>query len=113
MLAEDDAVLRALLRATLAPDYEVQEARDGSEVLELCRRLRPGLVVLDHRMPVRTGAEVIGDLRTDPVLADTPVVMLSTDRAVEQYVNENGPGRFMKKPFSPQELLGVIAELLA
>jgi CheY-like chemotaxis protein len=112
VLAEDDAVMRTLLRDTLAPDYEVEEARDGAEALELCRRLRPSLVVLDHRMPCRTGADVLGELRADPALGGTPVVMLSSDGSAEQYVSEDGAARFMRKPFSPRELLDVVAELL-
>ena len=90
------------------------EARDGEESLELARSERPDLIVLDMMMSGRSGLEVLGELRRDPELADTLVVMLTaraqaTDRDAAL---EAGVDAFVSKPFSPLKLASVVEQLL-
>ncbi len=115
LVADDEAVLRALIRATLSSaGYDVLEAVDGDEALELARSARPDLIVLDLMMPKRSGLDVLLELRADPELAITPVVMLTTRaRAADREAGaEAGADRFLTKPFSPRELSETVAELL-
>jgi DNA-binding response OmpR family regulator len=107
-------VLRALVRASLDTGYELAEASDGDESLRLARELHPDLIVLDMMMPGKSGLEVLGELRADPSLAATPVVMLTAraqaaDRAAAA---SGGADRYLAKPFSPMELAATVAELL-
>jgi CheY-like chemotaxis protein len=115
LLCDDEEVLRSLVRATLDDDgYSILEARDGDESLELARSARPDLIVLDMMMPGRSGLDVLQELRKDPELENTPVVMLTArarqsdrDAAVAA-----GADRYLSKPFSPLELISVVEDLL-
>jgi two-component system, OmpR family, phosphate regulon response regulator PhoB len=113
LIADDDESVRSLLRATLPEDdYEVLEAGDGSEALELIGRQPPDLVLLDWNMPRRSGAQVLEELkRRHPGL---PVVVLTAEhqaphRALAEAL---GVDVFLTKPFSPLQLLDTIERLL-
>jgi CheY-like chemotaxis protein len=116
LVCDNEEPLRALVRATLEDEeYELVEARDGHESLELARSVRPDLIVLDMMMPGRTGIEVLAELRRDEGFDATPVIMLtartqSSDRASAESI---GADRFVAKPFSPRQLAATVAELLA
>ena len=115
LVADDEAVLRALVRATLSSaGYDVLEAADGDEALELARSARPDLIVLDLMMPGKSGLDVLRELRADPELAATPVVMLTarTRAADREAAAEAGADRFLAKPFSPRELVRIVADVL-
>jgi CheY-like chemotaxis protein len=115
LVCDNEEVMRELVRATLNHgEYELVEARDGDEALEVARRERPDLILLDMMMPGRTGLEVAVELREDDEFADTPIVMLTArtqagDRAAAVAA---GATRFLAKPFSPLELIMLVEELL-
>ncbi len=116
LVCDDEDVLRALVRATLdSNEYALVEARDGDESLELARRMRPNLILLDVMMPGRSGLEILEELRSDPALRTTPVLMLTarTQTADRESAAKLGANRFLAKPFSPRELVSVVNELLA
>jgi CheY-like chemotaxis protein len=114
LICDDEAVLRTLVRASLDPAYEIAEAADGVESLELARALHPDLIVLDMMMPDKSGLEVLAELRTDPALSETPVVMLTARAQAADRVAAaaGGADRYLAKPFSPLELAATVAELL-
>lgn len=113
-MCDDEPVLRQLVRASLDPAYEIVEARDGAEAIRLAREHRPDLVVLDMMMPEKSGIEVLTELRADPVLCATPVVMLTAraQAADRDAAAVGGADRYLAKPFSPFELAATVAELL-
>lgn len=115
LVCDNEEVLRALVRGALElEDYEIIEARDGDESLELAKACEPDLIVLDMMMPGRTGLEVITELRSEERFAQTPVIML-TARAQAQDRDaalDAGVSRFLPKPFSPLELAATVEELL-
>ena len=115
LVCDNEEVLRSLVRASLADaDYEVIEARDGDESLELARSERPDVILLDMMMPGRTGLQVLEELRADGELGETPVVMLTarTQATDREAAAAAGADRFLPKPFSPLELARIVAELL-
>ena len=115
LVADDEATIRALVRATLSSaGYDVIEAAGGGEALELARTARPDLIVLDLMMPGRSGLEVLRELQADPELAATPVVMLSarTLAADREAAAADGADRFLAKPFRPRQLVRVVADVL-
>src|SRR5919201_55455 len=78
LVCDNEEPLRALVRAALDErGYEIVEARDGDESLELARRVRPDLIVLDIMMPGRSGLDVLREVRADADLAPTPVIALT------------------------------------
>jgi DNA-binding response OmpR family regulator len=115
LICDNEDALRALVRGALSmSDYELAEARDGDESLEVAREFEPDLIVLDLMMPGRTGFEVLEELRLDARFAETPVVLLTarTQAADREAADSAGADRFLPKPFSPLELVSIVEELL-
>jgi CheY-like chemotaxis protein len=78
LIADDKATSRELLRTVLERQgYLVTEAADGGEALEKAKADSLDLILLDLQMPVRTGYEVLGELRQDPSYAGLPVIALT------------------------------------
>lgn len=95
--------------------HEVHVARDGEQALELLRRERPHLVLLDVMMPRKTGHEVCQALRADAAIKDTRVLML-TAKGRDTDVAKGlalGADAYMTKPFSTRDLVQKVRELLA
>jgi DNA-binding response OmpR family regulator len=95
--------------------YEVHLARDGQEALELLRRERPRLLLLDVMMPRKTGFEVCQELRQDEQLKGTLVLMLTAKGRETDVVKglALGANAYMTKPFSTRELAEKVKALLA
>lgn len=112
LVCDDEDVLRALIRATLGTRWELIEARDGEEALELARSERPDLVILDVMMPGRTGLQVLADIRADPSLADTQVIMLTARTQAEDIAAVEAADAYLPKPFSPAALAELADRML-
>jgi CheY-like chemotaxis protein len=114
LIVDDDENLRQLLLLTLPSEgYEIVEAHDGSEALERASSAAPDLVVLDWRLPGRSGEEVLRELsREHPGL---PVIVLTAEQEQSQrdIAASLGASAFLTKPFSPLELLSSVEQLLA
>lgn len=113
LICDDEAPMRELARAVLADGYEFGEAADGAACIEIARRLRPDLMLIDLMLPGISGLEVLGELRSDPALAEVPVVVISAWDHLEAEALEAGAARFVGKPFEPDELRATVSELLA
>jgi len=119
LVCDDTEQIRQLIRVNLELEgYEVVEAVDGQEALELLldtTQHLPHLVTLDSVMPRRDGWWTVSMIRTDPRLEHIPIVMVtasvqSQDRAQAQRASLDA---FVAKPFDPEELLAVIGTLVA
>src|SRR5688572_32223351 len=78
LVVEDDSELReALVDVLRLAGREVNGVGDGRSALDCMRGARPDVVVLDLMLPVMTGWEVLAEQRSDPNLADIPVIVLS------------------------------------
>lgn len=113
LLAEDDAVTRAAVSELLqAEGHEILAARDGREALELWKRHRPGLVLLDIMMPHASGYEVCRTIRRDD--RHVPVLFLSAKSEEVDVVLglELGADDFVRKPFGKHELLARVRAVL-
>lgn len=111
LIADDDPSIRLLVKATLASEpYEVLEAASGDAALGLARKERPGLVVLDVRMPGLDGLAVCRLIKRDPDLHGVAVIMLTSARELTDRKAGEAAGAdyYLTKPFSPIELLGAI-----
>jgi DNA-binding response OmpR family regulator len=104
-----------LVQATIESDgYRVLEATDGNEAWSLIQEYRPSLVLLDVRMPGRTGLEILREIKAKPDLVATKVILL-TASAQESEINAGlvaGADFYLTKPFSPRDLLSKIDEAL-
>jgi putative two-component system response regulator len=113
LLVDDDPGLRALARTTFeAVAVEVEEAGDARAALEAVRVRRPHAIVLDVSMPGMDGFELCRRLKGDAATASIPVVLLTGSEVGTREASEDaGADAFMRKPFSPLELLAVVERL--
>ncbi len=108
LLVEDDLALRETLAYTLQKEgYRVLATLDGAAAIELARRERPDLILLDIMLPGIDGFEVCRVLRRE---TNTPIVMLTarTDEVDRVVGLEVGADDYVTKPFSMRELLARI-----
>ena len=113
LLVDDDPGLRALLRTTFeAVDVELEEADNAASAAGALGRERPDVVVLDVRMPGMSGLELCRHIKADPATEDVAVVLLTgSERGTEAEAEAAGADAFVRKPFSPLELLSVVERL--
>jgi DNA-binding response OmpR family regulator len=115
LVADDDQSMRVLVRATVQSDaYEVLDAADGDEAWRLIQEHEPDLVLLDVGMPGMSGLELARAMRADPRFRATKIMML-TARVGEADVEAGllaGADHYLKKPFSPFELLALVDEAI-
>ena len=114
LLVDDDPGLRALLRATLETvDITVDEAESAPAAKTLIATRHPDVVVLDVRMPGLDGLSFCHELKSAPETWDIGVILLTGDgEASDEDASAAGADAFMRKPFSPLELLS-LAERIA
>jgi two-component system chemotaxis response regulator CheY len=95
------------------PEFEVVEAENGVAALAAAGRRHPDLIITDLNMPVMGGKELIASLARDPVLATTPVLIISADRSdaqLEQLIRDGAAG-FLAKPVTPEQLRQHLTEI--
>jgi CheY-like chemotaxis protein len=111
LIVDDEPVVRALLRAALAPaGSRIVEAVDGSEALDVAWRERPDVVLLDVGLPKLNGLDVCRALKTNPV---APRVLLITGNADPDRIDDCPADGIVTKPFRPAELLDLVQRYLA
>jgi DNA-binding response OmpR family regulator len=113
LICDDEPSLRELIRISLDGPYEFVEADDGEESLELARRVRPDVMILDMMMPRRSGLEVLNAVRQDEELAGMRVVVLTAQPATRDQALEAGADLVMVKPFEPEQIAAAVEEVLA
>jgi len=113
LICDDEPSLRELIRISLAGPYEFVEADDGVESLELARRVRPDVVILDMMMPRMTGLEVLSAIRQEKELADTRVIVLTAQPGTREQALDAGADVVMVKPFEPEQIAAAVQEVLA
>jgi len=115
LIVDDDPFIRKLILTTLegVSEFELHEARDGEEALETALRESPRLVFLDIDMPRLDGIEACRRMRAQPAMAGAKIVMLtaSADDSARVRAEDAGADFFLTKPFSPLQLLRLVAEL--
>ena len=115
LLADDQHLVRAGFRALLEAEEDLEvvgEAATGREAVELARRTRPDVVLMDIRMPDGDGLWATGELASDPELAGTRIVMVTTFE-LDEYVAQaivSGASGFLVKDTEPVELLRAVRD---
>lgn len=107
LIVDDEPDLRQLLGELLSDQgWSVAEARHGEHALDRLQAERFAVVLLDHRMPGLSGGEVFSQLRAAG--DDTPVILMSAARNVQEIAKAHGIPHFLAKPFDLDELIMVI-----
>lgn len=115
VVADDSVSMRQFLHQILThANYQVHDARDGIEALELLQRYLPDALILDVEMPNLNGYDVLSRMRAYPELANVKIVML-TSRFTEKHQTRAkalGAHAYLTKPCDPDTLLETLERLL-
>jgi len=115
LVVDDEPEIVALVAYHLAKvGYRVSTAASGQDALELARRERPALMVLDLMLPGMSGFDVLEQLRLDDATRDVAVIMLTARREEPDRIRglSLGADDYLTKPFSPAELVLRVAAIL-
>jgi DNA-binding response OmpR family regulator len=114
LVVEDDQVLRTVIAEALGEDgYLVETAADGQVALELARRSRPDLVIIDFMMPSMDGEEFSAAMRQISGLGSTPIIVISASRYAEEVGERIGAKLALRKPFDLHKLTERVDQLLS
>jgi CheY-like chemotaxis protein len=113
LVVDDDAIMVSLLHTLLQLDgFDVVGAHPGEPIVARARDTRPDLILLDVFLRGADGLELLSQVKAEPSLAGTPVVMCSGMDMSEQ-CSDRGAEAFLIKPYSPDHLLDTIRACLA
>ncbi|MBP2651319.1 MAG: response regulator receiver protein [Firmicutes bacterium] len=115
LIVDDEPSIRFLVSASLEDEgYDITEAVDGLQAYDIIQKDKPNLIILDVMMPGLTGYELCSRLKNDASTRDILILMLTAkgqenDRLESQ---QAGADFYLRKPFSPLELIEVVGSLL-
>ena len=124
LVVDDELDMRTFITTLLETNgYKPISAVDGREGLEIARRSRPALIILDVMMPKESGINMYRELKQDPALQGIPVIMLSalskktffhSQKVLDEYRGEQvpEPSAYIEKPPEPDELLNAVSHSL-
>ena len=124
LVVDDEPDMRIFLTTLLETNgFKPISAEDGRQGLEMARKNKPSLIILDVMMPKESGVTMYRELKLDPSLKEIPVIMLSAlskktffyaQRILDEYKGEKipEPTAYIEKPPEPDELLEVIRRSL-
>jgi CheY-like chemotaxis protein len=107
VVEDDDDTREALCRLLEGESYNVLDARNGLEALQVLTRTRPALIIMDLSMPVMNGWQLLERIRDKKLLPRLPVIVLSADDKLR-----DTDIHFMQKPVPAEILLQEIDALL-
>ena len=112
--SEDNLRLVARILGRYRKDTELLVAGTGLDGLRAAIESRPGLILLDNRLPDATGAEVLRQLASTEVTAQIPVVILSGDsgQSTVGQLLDGGAAAFLAKPFTVPEFIATLDRFL-
>jgi len=117
LVVDDDPSLSRLAAAILekAKLYEVRIENQPSRVLAGARQFKPDVILLDVDMPGKSGGDIAFEIRSDPLLCNTPILFLTalvSRQEAGQREIKSGSAHFLSKPVEPNVLLQSIERML-
>jgi DNA-binding response OmpR family regulator len=124
LVVDDELDMRTFITTLLETNgFKPLTAQDGFQGLEVARKNKPSLIILDIMMPRESGINLYRELRNDPDLKEIPVIMLSalskktffhSQKVLDEYKGEKipEPASYIEKPPEPDELLEAIRNAL-
>ena len=116
LVVEDQPDSRRIIRDMLAhTDYEVTEVENGEEALAAIAKQRPDLILMDVQLPVMDGYTATRRIKADPALRSIPIIAV-TSYALDgeaKVAKAAGCDDYVRKPYSPRELLAKIRQHLS
>jgi CheY-like chemotaxis protein len=115
LIVDDEPSVRRLSHKILSNKFDIVEAEDGIQAIDVATAQKPDVILMDMMMPKMDGLTACHVIRNDPVTKSIPVIMVT---AIGFELNiklseQMGAAGYVTKPFSPQDLLDTIAQVLA
>lgn len=111
LVVDDNAVDRSRMEKLMSDaGYLVSTAANGAQALEMAKRLKPGLIMMDVNMPEMDGFAATRNLRNDPETKEIPVILVTAkdqkaDKAWGQMLGAKG---YITKPYTDEDVLSVV-----
>jgi CheY-like chemotaxis protein len=114
LIVDDESGFTRLLKLTLEKtgNFTVREENDGTKAWLVAREFRPDIIFLDIVMPKIDGGDVAQQIRSDPLLANVPIVFLTAIVSQTETRNEIGGFPFLAKPVSLNAITQCVQEHL-
>jgi len=115
LTVDDSVAMRQMVEVTLtSAGYDVQQAENGREALDIANTQSFDLVITDVNMPHMDGLTLVRNLRGLPSYKHTPLLVLTTENTPERKTEgrEAGATGWLVKPFNPEKLLATVAKVL-
>lgn len=107
MIVEDNDEIRAIIKEILSPFYSVHALSCAEEALQQIEAIMPDIVITDVMMPGMDGKELCRKIKSTPATSHIPVILLTAQTAVEQYIEgfQTGADDYVTKPFNTRLLI--------
>ena len=114
LVIDDSDQIRWFLKHVFNKEYQILEARNGQDGINVALKEEPDLILCDVMMPVKDGYETCREIKNDPKMAQTPVVMLTAKVESEDVITgiEAGADNYITKPFDVEILRSKINSLM-
>lgn len=115
LTVDDTASMRQMISFTLNDaGYDVSEAADGEEALEIARQAKFDVMIVDINMPNMDGITLVRELRKLAEYKFTPILMLTTESqdSKRKEAKDAGATGWIVKPFNPEQLLNIVQSVL-
>lgn len=115
LIVEDEVAIREMVMFSLLKEnYKVSQAGNGLEALEILDTVIPDLLIVDWGLPKMNGIKLVENIRSNDVMADVPIIMLTARTEENDKVQglDSGVDDYITKPLSIRELLARIKALL-
>ena len=116
LVIDDELITRTTLAALLEkPNYHVEMAEDGIQGIEMAKQLNPDVILLDVMMPRMNGYDVCKRIRSDPQIAEVPIIMVTTEAEKSRVIEaiKAGVNNYVVKPFTAETLGEKIQQTLS
>lgn len=112
LVVDDSPTMRMLISFALGKYWgcDIRQAGNGVEALQCTAQKAPDLMVVDINMPEMNGLELIRAVRSDPITANVPIVVITTEGSDEDIRRgmQAGATEYLVKPFQPQKLHAIV-----
>ena len=114
LVADDEKNVRLLVRELLGGKLSIIEAKNGAEAVDMARRHKPDLILMDIMMPDMDGYQACLDIKKDELIRSTPVVMVSGAgyELNKRLAKDVGANDYVTKPFTQKQLLEAISNFV-
>jgi two-component system, chemotaxis family, chemotaxis protein CheY len=115
LIVDDSKTMRRMIKVALASGgYEVSEAENGQQGLDLLPGLQPNLALVDVNMPVLDGLSFLREARAMPAFKSLPILFITAEADPEaKATGQAGAAGWITKPFTPDKLRQTVADILA